>query len=216
MNSEERRSNMNFMRLANHALRTPLTVVSGCLTLLESFTEIEREQSTELISKGAVRCKEASIITADVMVITETFLSTKAPTVRESDLKTLLIEAFEDHSITLNFPNEDVHVLVNEIDFVSAVGRLITSSVRWGEVRVEVVLNERGASIQIFDKGPLISQTEEELFVKFENFEARGLGIHSLSHIYAYVLLQANDAHLCYSNRSDEALTEIQLEILRN
>lgn len=211
--TQERQSSLNFFRLANHALRTPLTVVSGCLTLLESFSEIESDQTTELISKAAIRSKESSLITSDMMAITESFLETKNLSVRESDLKFLLLEAFEGYEVELAYPKAVISVIVSEIDFVSALRRIIESSSRWGKISAVVEHVDGKAQIKITDNGPMIQQSAESLFIEFEPFGERGVGIHSLSHVYSYVLLQMNDASLAYTDVNGAPLIEITLEI---
>ncbi len=211
--TQERQSSLNFFRLANHALRTPLTVVSGCLTLLESFSEIESDQTTELISKAATRSKESSLITSDMMAITESFLETKNLSVRESDLKFLLLEAFEGYEVELAYPKAVISVIVSEIDFVSALRRIIESSSRWGKISAVVKRVDGKAQIKITDNGPMIQQSPESLFIEFEPFGERGVGIHSLSHVYSYVLLQMNDASLAYSDVNGAPLIEIKLDM---
>ncbi len=208
-------STLNFLRLANHALRTPLTVVSGCISLLESFSGIDVEQTTELISRAATRSKESSRITSDMMIITENLLKSKNQTVRESDLKLIFLEAFDGFDVDLTYPdNVELSVLVNEIDFVSALRRIVSSSARWGKVKVDTDVIEREARIRISDAGPPIEQSHDQLFVEFEPFAGRGEGIHSLSHVYSYILLQTNDAFITYGNVEDLPSAEVRIPLL--
>lgn len=212
----ETKREIKFLRLANHALRSPMTIVSGALALLENIDAFEglenqTQMQSELIHKAKTRANEVSQIFSDTMLINEFHhRDIKRYHRQEYDLNEVIEEAIEGFNVEYKAPSKKYPVLVNIHDFVAALRRLLESSIRWGVVRVQIQKEEdTSVAIQIFDEGPELEQTYNDLFVDFQIFSGRGVAEHSLSHIFAKQLLRFNGTKIDFQQTDQGAKTEL-------
>ncbi len=191
------RNKLEFIQVAAHELRTPITVVKGYVNVLRSFPELKAnpalDEVIEGITKGADRMHEVVNTMLDVTRIDSETLKVRAvpvPLKRViSDIAHGFITAATERNIELiiehdpETPNINAdptliqkavyHLIVNAIKYTPDGGKVILSS-----RPITMENNTPGVEVSVKDSGIGLEIEHHELvFEKF--YQVGGVAIHS-------------------------------------
>jgi signal transduction histidine kinase len=200
-----------FISIASHQLRTPLTSIKGFTSLLidGSYGDISPEQK-QVLEKVYISNERLIMLVEDLLNVSRIergkldyeFQEIKMVDLIESVIKIMNIQA-KERNLFLKFENKAPVNFTIEADYrklVEIIGNLVDNAIKYTEKGgVTVVLNKQKDSsvlIEVMDTGVGIKRTEiPKLFEKF----SRGEGIHRLyaggTGLGLYVVKKMTEAH---------------------
>jgi signal transduction histidine kinase len=172
----------HFVATVTHELRSPLTAITGALTLLTRGATgplDPRVQSTlGIAARNADRMKR---LVDDLLTFEKIKADAMALEIRQVDLADVLRTAVSDArpnaelrgvTLTLHTVEPGTLVLADKERFLQAVNNLISNAVKFspsgGEVSVSIRLDGDEASVRVKDQGPGVSEAfRKRLFQPF-------------------------------------------------
>ncbi len=172
-----------FMVLASHEFRTPLSVISGNVELLENeyFGKVDRIQMKrlEIIRRSLDRLIRFTENMYDISLFEKSLITLRFEMVDVSEFTEMLKEDFAPllgrRAFIINMP-EKLSVMIDEDRFHSALSNLINNAIRYSEDNSIITLNiyEDGNDVhfEIKDEGVGIPREEcEKIFEPFYQIE---------------------------------------------
>jgi PAS domain S-box-containing protein len=175
------REKSEFLNLASHELRGPITLIRGYLSMMEEGYLGELNEIGHQVLPALSKKIEAMNVLIEQMLETARLdegriLLHFAP----ADLRQLVEDvvagvrplAGDKHQIVLEVPLEEVPVLVDAGSITTIVGNLLDNALKYspagGEVLIQVSLLQDEATVQVSDRGIGISRREmHRLFTRF-------------------------------------------------
>jgi signal transduction histidine kinase len=215
------RAKTDFLNIASHELRGPMTVIKGYLTMLESGALGAISPKAEavlplLISKSdEVNWMIEQMIEASRLE--EGRLALKR---RPSDIVELTTDAIDgvrmlvsDHDLKVDVPEHEIVADVDPDRFQIIVRNLLSNAAKYSPagtaIRVDVKRDDDRASVSVADQGVGISQADQErLFTRFSRIESSahvqgtGLGLWLSREI-----ARMNGGDLTVSSEKDQGST---------
>lgn len=188
-----------FMMIASHNLRTPLTIINGYLEAVDNYQSAD--QLRKVIDRISASAKRLSVFSEDVLTISRFELGDEGLRGEESDLTRLVsavAEEFKPIAIQQQrqFSQDIIHrplaVHISQPHVRSAIWNLLDNALKFTpkDGVIKLSLNAEGgtAKITISDNGMGISKEElPKLFTKFHrgtstlryNYEGMGIGLYA-------------------------------------
>ncbi|HEX6489389.1 MAG TPA: HAMP domain-containing sensor histidine kinase [Candidatus Dormibacteraeota bacterium] len=193
------RTKTEFLNLASHELRAPLTVIRGYLSML-------KEGSLGAVSDGVADVLPVLLDKADQMnrLVEQMLEASRLEEGRlelkleDADLRDLVRQAMEEtrplatpiHKLELELPQEEVPVRVDRQRITTIVSNLISNAIKYsphgGEVRLRID-RDQGVNVAVEDQGVGIALPDQAvLFTRFgrvttsetRNVPGTGLGLY--------------------------------------
>ena len=179
------RAKTDFLNIASHELRGPMTVIKGYLTMLESGALGElapRAQSVLplLISKS----DEVNWMLEQMIEASRLEEGRLALKKRPSDIVELVESAIDgvrmllsDHELKVDLPDHEIHADVDPDRFQIVVRNLLSNAAKYSpagtDITVDVRCDRDRASVSVRDEGVGISREEQDrLFTRFTRIES--------------------------------------------
>ncbi|HEV2954132.1 MAG TPA: HAMP domain-containing sensor histidine kinase, partial [Candidatus Dormibacteraeota bacterium] len=194
-----------FLNLASHELRGPITVLLGYLSLAESGClgrfELPMEQALPAMTLKARQMGDMVEQMIEVARLQEGRLILRP---KPSDLAQLAAEAIESvrpfagaaHPVVLERPNAEVPVAVDRDRITTIISNLVTNAIKYspegGEVHCKVWFEHDRAAFEVRDHGLGIANADmSTLFTQFGRIESNenaaiggtGLGLYLSRHL---------------------------------
>lgn len=191
INEEKNLKIIEFVNVAIHDIRNPVSVINAILNLLKNKLENPDSKITEYLKKAELMTNELLRITQELLQsiqFTDEDLSIKTETVSLSRTISHLIHFFqflaEKKDIRLEANSEEIqhlNVTANEKGLFDALSHLMSNAIKYSpknsKVQINVVESEENVSIEIIDNGPGIPANEvDKLFTKYGRLSSRPTG----------------------------------------
>ena len=173
----------NFLNLASHELRGPLTVLRGYLAMLEDGTLGElSEGGQKVMPVLSGKVDEMSTLVEQMLEVARLEEGRTAVELHTADLRDLVEEAVDrarrtaaltpSHEIDLRLPPEPVYVDVDRSRCATIVGNLLSNAVKYspegGRIRCAVQATAGKGCVTVEDEGLGIEpEHQERLFTRF-------------------------------------------------
>ncbi|MGA9649325.1 PAS domain-containing sensor histidine kinase [Pedobacter sp.] len=179
-----------FIGLASHELKTPLTSLNGYLQILEKTNE--GQNSGHIINKAIHQVQKLARLIDDLLDITKIHTGKLAMSLKPVELKEivkagieLLQHAYPDHVFTFKTDIEAVRVEVDAQRIEQVLTNLLTNAVRYSPssnlVEIFLDVDHKQAIVSVRDQGLGIPEDKLEIiFSRFYRMEDRpgpGLGL---------------------------------------
>jgi len=209
-----------FIIIASHNLRTPLTAIKGYLSIIGSEEEIKKHYS-EMLAKISLSVAKLESIVEELINIVSLETRKTLGASNQINLNQLLQSLVENYSekaakkkvkLTISLPATQVLVLGDETKLKVALGNLIDNAIKFnkegGQAEVEMVAASQEAVISIVDSGIGISEKEVPLvFEKFHratdilryNYEGLGLGLYLTK-----IIVEAHKGKVWFESKAEE------------
>jgi len=179
-----------FIGLASHELKTPLTGIQGYLQILDRM--ITEEKPRQFLIKAQSQVKKLNTLVEDLLDVSKIEAGKLQMSVELFDIRSLLEDVIEmiafsnsSFNITLDTTFENLMVTGDPNRIEQVVINLLTNSVRYssGEKQVIVRLtadgNEVRVSVQDFGMG-IAAEQLEHIFARFYRVDNQASGISGL------------------------------------
>jgi signal transduction histidine kinase len=189
-----------FLSIASHELKTPVTSIRGHAQLTIRRLEKQKDASPEMAEIGATLKKindqttRLTTLIDDLMDVSSIRAGKLELRKQKSDLRNICREVVEDlqplsgRPITLNMPERAVNAAVDRDRLAQVILNLISNAIKYSPdgSPIEVILNERAshALIQVKDSGKGIPKDQQtHIFETFyrtpdaQTSSKRGLGL---------------------------------------
>lgn len=166
-----------FLSLASHELRTPVTSISGHIQLLQRQFKRQSEQNPAFLPAYASLCKVNEQIQRFVGLMNDlldinSLRSGRIPLrLAPCDLRCLCRKGVEEQTalegrlLDLHFPPEPAVVLVDEKRFSQVLANLLSNALKYSPhdttIHVEVKLKPEKAILLVQNEGPLLSKDQQ-------------------------------------------------------
>lgn len=182
-----------FMKLASHELRGPLTVIRGYLSMLAegSLTEVAQVLPV-LVSKA----DHMNLLLNQMLEVARLEEGGVRLTLKRTDLRSLVAEAFEmlrpaataNHDLTIEVGDQQLDVMVDPTRVRDIVASLLDNAIKYspegGRVTCGIAANADAVLVSVTDEGVGISPSEmPRLFTRFgrivnaDNSQINGSGM---------------------------------------
>ncbi|MBO4789359.1 MAG: HAMP domain-containing histidine kinase [Lachnospiraceae bacterium] len=168
----------------SHDLRTPLTAISGYLTLLQETDDAaEREQYIRVLSERTEVMKQlAEELLQYAKLVSPETAGEAVPTAVDTVLTESIAGAYpllSERGIVpeVNLPKERVVRTANRAELSRMFGNLLTNAVRYSDGDLTVTLSENGDVSFANKASGLDAVLAEQLFDRFFTVEAGGRGM---------------------------------------
>jgi len=187
-----------FIGLASHELKTPLTSISGYLQLLS--TMITDEKAQRFVSKTRLQVKKLSILVSDLLDISKIEAGKLRFAVELFDIRQVLVDIIElfshgnnNYRITLETDLTELQVSGDPNRIEQVINNLLTNAIRYSpgtdQVIIYLVKEAGNVKVGIRDFGVgIASEKLEDIFSRFyrvdeanPNISGLGIGLY-LSH----------------------------------
>lgn len=188
-----------FLIIASHNLRTPLTVITGNTELLES-TNLPPE-AKKLLASLKARGQELRSLAEDMLTIAQIEggedIDKDAPVINLVDFINKKQPAFNTEAMSKSVklsvvvPQLNIPLRINERYLEQIIGNVVDNAIKFtpsnGKVSLRILPENNRVTIKVQDSGIGIAKNElEKLFTKFHrgtsvmeyNYEGTGLGLY--------------------------------------
>ena len=193
-----------FISVASHELKTPLTSLKGYLHLIES-EEYLTDETRSFISKGNISVKKLQHLIRDLLDVSKIKAGRLEFSMSPLNLTELIHSCIENN--TYMFPSyvikeeaaEDVLVMGNEERLEQVVMNLLNNAVKYSpgnkNIIVRVEKNETSAIVSVIDFGIGLSVSDQKrIFERFYRAESNKVSISGLG-IGLYISSQIVKEH---------------------
>jgi len=180
-----------FIALASHELKTPLTSIKGYLQLLEKKSE--KNQNTFFIEKALYQVEKLDMLIADLLNVSKIEAGKLEFNMETFELNTLLREVIDtflyankSHEIIYNCPKQAFLVEADKQRIEQVIINLLSNAVKYSPkaTKVYISLNDtdQKVTVKVKDEGIGLNDSQKKsLFTKFYRAEAimnvSGLGL---------------------------------------
>lgn len=178
------KSKTEFLSIASHQLRTPLTAIKGYLSMVEEgdFGPLENTKVTEVIHKSLENTKRLAVLVNDLLSLAriESGANNKTLNLVEFSFQDLFKEIEEEVileaqnkklELTFTSPPKPVIVTQDKEKISQVIMNLVENAVHYtetGQVKVNLEIQDPHILITIKDSGIGISQAnKDKMFTKF-------------------------------------------------
>ena len=195
---EDERLKNEFIMIASHNLRTPLTIISGYLEAMESMDA--NEKMKEFFTIVGKNTQKLSKLTEDMITISTVESGSDLIAAQPLDVKSALLSLTEEYNKQakdkkITFSHEILisgeQCYLTKAHFNSAIGNILENAFKFtkegGEVKCKAEIESKNCIIYISDNGPGITEKEMSLlFTKFHrgtdtlhyDYEGVGIGLY--------------------------------------
>lgn len=196
---ETDRLKTEFMIIASHNLRTPLSVINGYLEQSEDLQTVDELRNAISIIAG--RSKQLGVFAEDILTISSIEAGRNLPGLAEANLQEFM-QVISDEFAPLakqanirfssTIDKDDIRVKISPAHFRSAIWNLLDNALKFnskgGSVELTVKKESKHALIVVKDSGIGISEEEiPKLFTKFHRgtdvlnskYEGTGIGLYA-------------------------------------
>lgn len=186
-----------FISVASHELRTPMTVIAGYADLLLKSPHVKKlpeaeQNKIERIKSSTVRLIELVNDMLDLSKLESKTIEDKVTTVRVKDLCNDIVQDlsrhYADKGLELSSNAHSVSLNIDEAKLRRVIVNFLSNAYKFtprgGTVTIEVAQNDDGVEIGVRDTGGgIVKDEQEKIFEKFsrakghENIEGTGLGL---------------------------------------
>ena len=191
-----------FMVMASHELKTPLTVILASLQILEQM--MEDDSRVEFISKTINQVNKLNELIYKLFDVSKIHAGKLKFELSHFDMKNL-VEAIIDqtsksttHSLIFKCYGDNFAVYADEERIVQVVVNIIGNAIKYspkqGEVLIELRKESKNITVNVYDKGIGIPQSDlENIFQRFyrvsgsaSSFAGSGIGLYLSAEIVKY------------------------------
>lgn len=195
---EDERLKNEFIMIASHNLRTPLTIISGYLEAMESMDA--NQKMKEFFTIVGKNTQKLTKLTEDMITISTVESGSDLIAAQPLDIKSALLSLIEEYDKQakdkkITFSHEilisEEQCYLTKAHFNSAVGNILENAFKFtkegGEVKCKAKIESKNCTIYISDNGPGITEKEISLlFTKFHrgtdtlhyDYEGVGIGLY--------------------------------------
>lgn len=188
-----------FMMIASHNLRTPLTIINGYLEVLNENTK--PKDVMEAFQNVSSSAKKLSMFAEDILSISKMDLGDNSIHKEIFKIDSILLDIVKDYHIAANTKNITLNSTIPQIDkkveadrsmlrlsIVNLIDNAIKFTPKGGSVNIELKYDVNKAYITISDNGIGIEENEQKrLFTKFHrgtstlvyDYEGAGIGLYT-------------------------------------
>ncbi|MEO6330089.1 MAG: PAS domain S-box protein [Ginsengibacter sp.] len=189
-----------FMAMASHELKTPLTVIKANIGLLQ--LKLNDDFSQEFVTRTMVQVNKLSDLISDLLDISKVQSGNLQLSFSSFDLKKLIIETVEDilqtspsHKITLEISNKTLPVVADVFRLEQVIVNVVTNAIKYSPAADEIIIAAEYQSdyvtISIKDFGTGIPKQDlKKVFSRFfrvletsNKFIGSGIGLYISSEI---------------------------------
>lgn len=167
-----------FVADASHELRTPLTAIRGFAELHRQGAIKGEEKTGELVGRIEQESIRMSTLVEDLLLLARLDQSREMERL-PIDLNTLISEAVTsaqaagpDHPIEMSLPKDEIFLLGDSMRIHQVIANLLanarTHTPAGTEIKVALVADESGITIEVSDYGPGLSKADQKRI--FERF----------------------------------------------
>jgi signal transduction histidine kinase len=183
-----------FMMIASHNLRTPLSIMEGYLDILSS--EQKNPESVKHLMKAQTQLKVLAQFSEDMITISSIEVGQTISQLEEGDLNKLVAETYQNFKeqaetkglkYTLQLPTNEIRLLLSPRYLSIAIGNIIENAIKFtsiGDIVINLGTHDTYAEISVTDTGIGIQPQEQaKLFTKFHrgtstlNYDYEGMGV---------------------------------------
>jgi PAS domain S-box-containing protein len=203
-----------FIGIASHELKTPLTSISGYLQILER--NLTNDINIGFVKKTKAQLNKLMVLVSDLLDVSKIQAGKLELTIETFNLNSLLTETIEivqplsnSHLLVFNSGFEEILVLADKRRIEQVIINLLTNAVKYSpkanKVNIEVNKSDKYATVSIKDFGiGISSEQQEHVFARF--FRADGLASHmSGLGLGLYISKEIIDRHKGNINVKSEA-----------
>jgi signal transduction histidine kinase len=195
---EDERLKNEFIMIASHNLRTPLTIISGYLEAMESMDADQKmKEFFTIVSKNT---QKLSKLTEDMITISTVESGSDLIAAQPLDIRPALSSLIKEYETQakdkkVTFSHEisisEEKCYLTKAHFNSAIGNILENALKFtnegGEVVCKAEIESKNCVIHISDNGPGITEKEMSLlFTKFHrgtdtlhyDYEGVGIGLY--------------------------------------
>lgn len=179
-----------FIGLASHELKTPLTSLNGYLHILAKTSGDQK--SKHIINRAAQQVKKITALIDDLLDITKIqsgklMLTTEAHNIKRiiEDSIELMVHVHPEHEFKFHTDSDALSIMLDAQRIEQVLVNLLTNAVRYSPLSklVEIFLEvkDNQATISVRDQGPGIPEDKFELifsrFYRMQESGTQGLGL---------------------------------------
>jgi PAS domain S-box-containing protein len=183
-----------FIALASHELKTPLTTIKGYLQLL---SRNEQETVNALfINKSLDQVAKLNALISDLLDVSKIEAGKLQFNLERFDLRQVLLDVMETfpysyktHKITFADPNESCIVYADKLRIEQVINNLLTNAIKYSPnadlVEISMIKQEGKVTVKVKDYGiGLKEQHKKQIFTRFYraegivNVSGLGIGLH--------------------------------------
>ena len=191
INEEKNLKIIEFVNVAIHDIRNPVSVINAILNLLKNKIENPDEKTSEYLEKADLMTTELLRITQELLQsirFTDEDLLVETKAIPLSNTISLLNHFFqflaEKKGIRIEVKNkktQEISVLAHEKSLFDALSHIMSNAIKYSpknsKISIEVIEKDKKVSIEITDSGPGIPADEvEKLFTKYGRLSSRPTG----------------------------------------
>lgn len=192
-----------FIALASHELKTPLTTVKGYLQILDK--KIEEPSSRLFLSKALDQANKLHILIEDLLNMSRIEAGKLDFNYEDFDLRAMLLEISEvfnhsasTHQLITDLGDEPVIIRADQNRLEQVLNNLLSNAVKYSPMAQKVFLNlavcDGNIRVEVKDEGMgLTAQQQKQVFSRFYRAESTK-GISGLG-LGLYLTKQIIDAH---------------------
>lgn len=183
-----------FIALASHELKTPLTTIKGYLQLLSR--KDQDAVNTLFINKTLDQVAKLSALIADLLDVSKIEAGKLQFNLERFDLRQLLLDVMETfpysyktHKITFNDPGEPCLVFADKLRIEQVINNLLTNAIKYSPnadlVEITIDKQDGRVTVKVKDYGiGLKEQHKKQIFTRFYraegivNVSGLGIGLH--------------------------------------
>lgn len=175
-----------FIGIASHELKTPLTSISGYLQILER--NLTSDINLGFVKKTKTQLDKLLNLVTDLLDVSKIHAGMLELKMETFNLRALIIEAIEivqplseSHKIILNNDIEQLPILGDKHRIEQVIVNLLTNAIKYSpkasQVNIDVIKTDKYLTVTVKDFGIGISkEQQEQIFSRF--FRADGLASH--------------------------------------
>lgn len=181
------RAKSDFLNIASHELREPMTVIKGYLTMLEAGALGELSPKAKSVMSLLIsKSDEVTWMVEEMIEASRLEEGRLALKKRRSDIVELTESAIDGvkmllagHQLTVKSPRTPIDADVDPDRFQMVIRNLLSNASKYSpsgtEIEVDIHRNGKSATISVTDKGAGISQDDQaKLFSRFVRIESTG------------------------------------------
>lgn len=183
-----------FIALASHELKTPLTSIKGYLQLLEK--KLEKDNNTIFIDRALNQVEKLDLLIADLLNVSKIEAGKLEFNKEKFEMNALLLEVIDifshshqSHQIIFNNPPEFFYVNADKQRIEQVIINLISNAIKYSPKADKVYINlsesDIGICVKVKDEGIGLDECQiKNLFTKFyrtetvANVSGLGLGLY--------------------------------------
>lgn len=184
-----------FIALASHELKTPLTSIKGYLQILSRSTH-DKEMSKLFVNKALIQADKLESLVSDLLNVSKIEAGKLQFNIEVLDFRQLVIESIENFSYTSRshkvvFKDNQSPLIVEgdqqrlEQVIINLLSNAVKYSPKSDEVYVSLLSNDNSVSVSIRDTGIGLSpESQKKIFTRFyradgvNNISGLGLGLY--------------------------------------